>query len=207
MIILPYDRRAAVEYAHKWAFGRNPEFYDFSEIGGDCTNFASQCLYAGGGIMNFTPDIGWYYIDPNDRAPAWTGVPFFWDFMTRKERTVGPWGISSTINLLRPGDFVQIRFQGSGPVFAHTPVVVSVGDPPNLSNILIAAHSNDSDDRPLDTYENVDGFRFLHIVGIFAEEVPPEWPPSEPLHPPRPDVRQPALSNSGSSARQQPATG
>ena len=47
MVIKPYDRRAAVEYAHKWAFGRNPEFYDFSEIGGDCTNFASQCLYAG----------------------------------------------------------------------------------------------------------------------------------------------------------------
>lgn len=177
MIVLPYNRRAAVEYAHKWAFGRNPEFYDFSEIGGDCTNFASQCLYAGSGVMNFTPDLGWYYIDPNNRAPAWTGVPFFWDFMTRKNRTVGPWGINSTINLIRPGDFVQIRFRESGPIFAHTPVVVSVGYPPNLSNILIAAHSNDSDNRPLSTYENVDEFRFLHIIGSFAEEAPVETPP------------------------------
>ena len=50
MLLLPYNRSAAVEYAHQWAFGRNPEFYDFSQIGGDCTNFASQCLYAGGGV-------------------------------------------------------------------------------------------------------------------------------------------------------------
>jgi len=169
MIILPYNRRAAVDYAHKWAFGRNPDFYDFSEIGGDCTNFASQCLYAGGGVMNFTPDFGWYYIDPNNRAPAWTGVPFFWNFMTRRVASVGPWGVKSALRYLLPGDFVQIRFKESGDVFAHTPVVVSVGNPPALNNVLVAAHSNDADNRPLSTYENVDEFRFLHILGIFQD--------------------------------------
>lgn len=29
--------------------GRSPAYYDFSRIGGDCTNFASQGLYAGAG--------------------------------------------------------------------------------------------------------------------------------------------------------------
>ena len=29
-----------------------------------------QCLYAGTGIMNFTPEFGWYYIDANDRSPS-----------------------------------------------------------------------------------------------------------------------------------------
>ena len=53
--IIPYDRRAAIRYAHRWAFGRNPRYYDYENIGGDCTNFASQCLYAGTGVMNFTP--------------------------------------------------------------------------------------------------------------------------------------------------------
>ena len=170
MVIKPYDRRAAVEYAHKWAFGRNPEFYDFSEIGGDCTNFASQCLYAGGGVMNYTPDLGWYYIDPNDRAPAWAGVPYFWNFMTRKDPTAGPLGVDTTLTLLRPGDFVQLRFQESREVFAHTPVVVAVGSPLDLSNILVAAHSYDADNRPLDTYQNVAEMRFLHIVGILEDE-------------------------------------
>ena len=50
--ILPYDRGAAVHYAHRWAYDRNPAYYDFSELGGDCTNFASQCLYAGSGVMD-----------------------------------------------------------------------------------------------------------------------------------------------------------
>lgn len=46
-----YDRAAAVAYAHRWAFRRNPAYYDYEKIGGDCTNYASQCLYAGSGIM------------------------------------------------------------------------------------------------------------------------------------------------------------
>ena len=57
-----YDRKAAVEYARKWAYGRNPAYYDFSRLGGDCTNFASQCVYAGSDVMNYTPVLGWYYI-------------------------------------------------------------------------------------------------------------------------------------------------
>lgn len=163
--LIPYNRQAAVAYAHKWAFGRNPAFYDFSGLGGDCTNFASQCLYAGTGVMNFTPELGWYYIDVNNRAPAWTGVPFFWEFMVRNEVSDGPFGLQTTPNFIRPGDFVQIRFKTSGEVFAHTPVIVSVGYPPALDNILVAAHSNDADNRPLSTYEDVEEMRFLHILG------------------------------------------
>ena len=55
-----YDRASAVAYANRWAYFRNPEYYDFSSIGGDCTSFASQCILAGGAPMNFTPDFGWY---------------------------------------------------------------------------------------------------------------------------------------------------
>ena len=49
-----YDRNNAVEYAKRWALSRNPRYYDFHGIGGDCTNFASQCIYAGAGVMNYT---------------------------------------------------------------------------------------------------------------------------------------------------------
>lgn len=170
--ILPYDREAAVEYAHRWAFGRNPAYYDFSSIGGDCTNFASQCLYAGSGVMNFTPEFGWYYIDPERRAPAWTGVPYFWNFLTRNMLSTGPFGVSVSPMYLRPGDFVQIKFAADEADFAHTPVVVSVGDPADLSQILVAAHSVDADNRPLSTYENVVEFRFLHVVGTVVPMLP-----------------------------------
>ena len=60
MEISEYNRNAAYEYARKWAFKRNPAYYDFSEIGGDCTNFASQCIYAGAGVMNYTPTFGFF---------------------------------------------------------------------------------------------------------------------------------------------------
>lgn len=164
MQIVPYDRRAAVEYAHQWAFSRNPRYYDYEDIGGDCTNFASQCLYAGSKVMNFTPTFGWYYIDANNKAPAWTGVPYFRNFLTRRERSVGPFGVESEMRMMIPGDFVQLRFENR-EVFSHTPVIVSVGDPPDLSNILVAAHSLDADWRPVDTYPFQE-IRFLHVLGV-----------------------------------------
>ena len=33
--LFPYDRAAAVRYARRWAYGRNPAFYDYEHIGGD----------------------------------------------------------------------------------------------------------------------------------------------------------------------------
>lgn len=163
MQIVPYNRRAAVEYAHRWAYSRNPRYYDYEEIGGDCTNFASQCLYAGSKVMNFTPTYGWYYIDANNKSPSWTGVPYFYNFLTRAEKTAGPFGAETTIEYMLPGDFVQLRFEGR-EVFSHTPVIVSVGNPPTIQNILVAAHSIDADWRPVDTYP-FEEIRFLHVLG------------------------------------------
>lgn len=163
---LPYDRQAAVAYAHKWAYSRNPVFYDYEAIGGDCTNFASQCLYAGTGIMNFEPVFGWYYVNPNDKAPAWTGVDYFYRFLIRGEHSVGPFAASVPLQFLRPGDFVQLRFQKD--TFSHTPVVVATGRIPTLENTLVAAHSYDADWRPLSSYV-FDEIRFLHILGVYRQ--------------------------------------
>ena len=55
-----YLRGRAVAYAERWALSRNPLFYDFAGVGGDCTNFVSQCILAGCCTMNFTPTYGWY---------------------------------------------------------------------------------------------------------------------------------------------------
>lgn len=161
--LTPYNRKAAVLYAHRWAYGRNPQYYDFEELGGDCTNFASQCLYAGAGVMNYTPTFGWYYDSPSRRAPAWTGVPYFYNFLTRREEGPGPVGERCTLAQLQPGDFVQLCI--AGEVYSHNPVVVAVNGPPVPSNILLAAHSQDTDHRPLDTYP-AKKVRLIHITGI-----------------------------------------
>ena len=163
--LTPYDRRAAVSYAHRWAYGRNPAFYDYEKIGGDCTNFASQCVYAGSGVMNYTPTYGWYYIDANQKAPAWTGVPYFYNFMTRTEPSPGPVAEEAPLQRILPGDVIQLSFDGQS--FQHTPVVVALlGPPVRPANILVAAHSYDADNRPLSTYD-YKALRPLHFLGVY----------------------------------------
>lgn len=159
---MPYDRIRAVEYAHRWAFSRNPAFSDFSLLGGDCTNFASQCIYAGAGVMNYTPVLGWYYINLNNRAPAWTGVNELYRFLVNNKST-GPQGKVVDLSDIDNGDVIQIRFARKD-VFAHCPVVVDrgYGTP---ETILVAAHSFDSDNRPLSTY-NYEQLRPIHIFNV-----------------------------------------
>ncbi len=157
-----YDRESAVAYAHEWAFRRNPRYYDFENLGGDCTNFASQVIYAGAGVMNFTPVMGWYYINLNNRSPSWTGVEFLYRFLVNNQ-DVGPVAVSADISDVRPGDIVQLSFDGR--IFRHSPVVVAVGNPPAPRNILIAAHTFDSDNRPLSTYF-YQKIRYLHITHV-----------------------------------------
>lgn len=163
--IVPYDRNAALRYAHTWAYGRNPAYYDYEKLGGDCTNFASQCLYAGTGVMNFTPTFGWYYLDANRKAPAWTSVPYFYQFITRPQKNPGPFGVQTGLEKLLPADFIQIRFTEKG--FGHTPIVVSTGQPPTPENTLVAAHSYDADWRPLNSYQYQE-IRCLHILGAYS---------------------------------------
>ena len=161
--VMNYNRRAAVQYAHRWAYSRNPRFYDYENIGGDCTNFASQCIFAGSGQMNFTPTFGWYYINANEKAPAWTGVEYLYRFLVRETMSVGPVGRVVSIEEILPGDIVQLRFGDDG--FRHTPVVVWADRPRSPADILVAAHSQDADNRPLSSYTSEE-VRYIHIDGV-----------------------------------------
>lgn len=158
MELLEYNRQAAYDYAKKWAFGRNPAFYDFSAIGGDCTNFASQCIYAGARVMNYTPTFGWFYRRANDRTPSWTGVEFLYNFLVNNEGA-GPFAKEVPLNELEVGDIVQLgRATGD---FYHSPVVVEV----RRGNIYVAAHSYDAFNRPLSSYR-YEQARGIHILGV-----------------------------------------
>ncbi len=163
-----YDRARALAYAQRWAFARNPLFYNFTGVGGDCTNFVSQCVLAGCCVMNGTPDFGWYYRNVEDRAPAWTGVQFFWDFFTgapafRAENGgVGPFGVEVGREEVEPGDVVQLG-RGEGEYYHTLLVLERVG-----REVYVAAHSNDAYDRPLSSY-TAPLQRFLHIQGVRIE--------------------------------------
>lgn len=160
-MVVEYSRSEAVRYALRWALARNPDYYDFANIGGDCTSFASQCVYAGCGIMNYTPTFGWYYINGNDKSPSWSGVEYLYDFLINNEST-GPFGEISTLDKLLPGDIIQLGNQNGR--FYHTLVLTMIKTTNGRRNYYICAHDNDAFQRNLSTY-NYNRLRGIHILG------------------------------------------
>jgi len=165
----PYNRERAVEYAMRWALDRNPLFTDFTGIGGNCTNFVSQCVLAGSCTMNYTVDFGWYYISPDDRAPAWTSVDYFYDFMTgnplfaEQNGGVGPYAKEVSREEIKIGDVIQYANRAGD--WYHTVLVCGFdGD-----EILVCAQSDDARNRPLSSYTNAVNYRFLQIEGVRIE--------------------------------------
>jgi hypothetical protein len=160
---IPYNRKVALNYAHKWAYSRNPAYSNFDGMGGDCTNFASQVIFSGCKIMNFTPVFGWYYLGINNRSPSWSGVEYLYKFLVNNKNS-GPFGKNSDINEMVPCDIIQLSFNLSGD-FNHSLVVVETGANPNINNILVATHTFDRDFQPLYKY-SWQRIRFIHIIGV-----------------------------------------
>lgn len=152
---MKYNRQKAVDYALKWALGRNPAYYDFDYLGGDCTNFVSQCLYAGIPQMNYR-GYGWYYINANNKSPSWTGVKYLYEFLVNNQFE-GPKGIVIDKSELEIGDIIQLSFLDD--VYGHSLIVTSIEN----NEIRICTHTIDSKNRLLDTY-SYEKARFIKIL-------------------------------------------
>lgn len=157
MVITMYDRQKVYNYAKKWAYSRNPKYYNYDPVGGDCTNFVSQCIYAGCNQMNYNKSNGWYYINGNNKSPSWTGVQFLYNFLINN-KTVGPSGTNSAIDKLDIGDIIQLSFNGYS--YTHSLIVVQNGLDENQT--FIAAHTYDTFGKRLSNY-SYSRYRCIHI--------------------------------------------
>lgn len=157
-----YNREKVCEYAQKWAFKRNPKYYNFDNVGGDCTSFASQCIYSGSNVMNYNKNTGWYYINGNNKSPSWSGVEFLYNFLVNN-KTIGPYGKLSKNDEIQVGDIVQLSFDGK--TFQHTLIIVGIENKFQLDKIYIASHTYDSFNKKISEY-NFKEIRFIHIIGI-----------------------------------------
>lgn len=156
----PYNRNAVINYARKWAFLRNPKYLNYDPYGGDCTNFASQCIYAGSKVMNYSKRNGWFYINGNNKSASWTGVEFLYNFLVNN-RNNGPIGKKVSSNQVYPGDLAQLSFDGR--VFGHSLIILNHSD--NMSDIEVSTHTYDSYGKKIGEYE-FSKIRFVHIEKV-----------------------------------------
>ncbi len=152
-----YDRNAVYFYAKEWAYKRNPNYYDFSALGGDCTNFCSQCIFAGAPKQNYTKTFGWYYVNLNDRSPSFTGVNELYNFLTTN-LGVGPFATPCNLKDVKVGDVIQLG-NATGDYY-HSPIVTAVIN----GKIYVSAHTTDTFNRTLSSYDYYN-VRCAHILG------------------------------------------
>lgn len=156
-----YDRNSALAYAHKWALSRNPRYYNFDAVGGDCTSFISQCLFAGSKKMNYNYENGWYYNSGYDKSPSWSSVESLYKFLI-KNKSYGPRGKEVSQFEINPGDIAQLSFNGA--TFGHSLFIIDIAGP-SLNNIAIATHTYDALGKKIGEY-NFLKVRFIHIEDV-----------------------------------------
>ncbi|PEA29973.1 amidase domain-containing protein, partial [Bacillus toyonensis] len=162
-----YDPNAAVNYALTWALSRNSAYNDYSGGGGDCTNFVSQALYAGGmrPIIkdNLTIDSpmvtdGPYWfskkVDMSLRyrvSASWMNVEKFYDFWSQRANMVTKtWSPMQVYYGSSPGDVIQYQYAGGGTKW-HSLMVT--GKNTSKKTIYISQHSGN---RKNEDYSNID---------------------------------------------------
>lgn len=78
-----YSRTAARDYLNQYTVTPNSNYADYTGSGGDCTNFVSQMLRAGGMSMTAKKSSpgndSWYYYGSawGNRTSTWTGAHYF----------------------------------------------------------------------------------------------------------------------------------
>lgn len=137
-----YDREAACQYADLWWDYPNPEYIHFKV---DCTNYVSQCLYAGGVPMDYTNsrESGWWYRGKNDQwSFSWSVAHSqYWTLSApqsifRAKQMEEPWQ-------LKLGDCILYDWDGSGH-YGHS-VIVAAKDADGMP--LVNAHTTNSKHR------------------------------------------------------------
>ena len=136
-----YNRDAAVSYALQYALSYNPNYPNFGNLGGDCTNFVSQCLRAGGITMHYGATFStnsWYLRSGNDYSSAWTTANILKDYLYMAGGKINAVRLNSTTGLDR-GDLIQLT-DASGKA-THSLIVSSVISSTSGNKYFVCAHT------------------------------------------------------------------
>ncbi|BBI35745.1 amidase domain-containing protein [Cohnella abietis] len=168
---IPYLREAAVAYAERWWNEPNPAYENF-EV--NCTNYVSQCIFAGGAPMNYTGKrpSGWWYKGYSNNDEMWS---FSWavanslrHFLSASRTNGLRAEAVSKPELLQLGDVICYDWNGNGQVGHNT--IVTAFTPEGMP--LVNANTVSSRHRYWDykdsyAWTEQTRYHFYHIVDEF----------------------------------------
>lgn len=137
-----YNYQAMSNYARRHVHNYNPSYRRFNDVGGDCTNFISQALRAGG----WQNDSGWYrdyhnwWYNSGNQTWSWINVNYWASFALSSRRSFN----LTNVWLLSLGDILQMDFTSNQSKDHSMIVTVRSSTMPYLTY-----HSNDTLNRSL----------------------------------------------------------
>jgi hypothetical protein len=164
-----YQRRKVQAYADRWWDHPNPEFIHFQV---DCTNYVSQCIFAGGAPMNYTGNrsTGWWYRDQGGKTDwsfSWSVANSLYWYLNNSRNGLTAQRVQSPLDL-DIGDVILYDWDGNGE-YQHSTIVTAFdgnGMP------LVNAHTSNSRHRYWDyrdsyAWSEKTAYRFFHISDVF----------------------------------------
>lgn len=165
-----YDREAAAVYADKWWEKGNPEFAEFAV---DCTNYISQCLFAGKAPIHYTGkrETGWWYKGYVNGREWWS---YSWSVSNSFARYLHTSASGLRAEMVeRPeqlmlGDVIVYDWDGDGS-FQHSTIVTAfdAGGMPLVNAHTVSSRHRYWDYRDSYAWNDNTVYRFYHIPDYF----------------------------------------
>jgi len=168
---IPYRREAAVAYAERWWNEPNGSYENFDV---NCTNYVSQCIFAGGAPMNYTGrrESGWWYKGRANGQEHWSyswAVANALQHLLTQPHSVGLRATAvGSANELQLGDVICYDWDGNGR-FQHNTIVTAFtpdGMPLVNANTVSSRHRY-WDYRDSYAWTEQTRYRFFHITDDF----------------------------------------
>ena len=165
----PYDRAAATAYAKNHWQRRNAAWADFSDRGGNCQNYASQCLLEGGIPMDREGDARWVskqfedFIESMEgRSASWAAVLPFREYAERNRGFGLSAGVDQPYFSGEPGDILQMGVDTPH----HTTVITDLltDEQGNTVDYLICSNTANLKDYPAAAYP----YPYRNLIKIYG---------------------------------------
>lgn len=167
-----YDRNSALNYALNWVNKRNTS--EWSTFSSNCQNYASQVVYNGGVIMDYTGSdsshLQWKFYDSSYNTNqvdsgyvyTWTYVPYFYTYAKDNTGTGLCADVDVNIYYAEAGDVVHV-----GPSAPTRHAVVVIGDykvDGKTVDILVNSNTVDLENFPISAY----AYPYVSLIKVYG---------------------------------------